>query len=41
MVEEMYNDDIVRYTKRPAYISYFDPIVENMVSLDKKKNQTK
>ena len=33
MVEEMDNDDIARSTKRPAYISNFDPIVDGALLL--------
>ena len=32
MIEDIDNDVQVRSTERPAYISYFDPIIENITN---------
>ena len=39
MNEEIDNDEIERFKERPAYISYFDPIVESIIKHEKKNKK--
>ena len=41
MAEDIDDDEIERSTKRPDYISYFDPIVESNTQHEKKNKKTK